>query len=93
MLSKLLTEAIGQRAVWSKFCAGRILITVLSWPESGVPTGHCNLTSAGLCGGIWNIQSKETRMQMDNDKKSGKERRKNISTDEQRKKEDNRKED
>jgi len=42
---------------------------VLSWPESGVPAGHCNLTSSGLCGGRWNIQIKETRMQMDNDKK------------------------
>jgi hypothetical protein len=34
-----------------------------------VPAGHCNLTGAGLCGGRWNIESKETRIQMDNDKK------------------------
>jgi len=42
---------------------------VLSWPRRGVPADHCNLTSAGLCGGRWNIQSKETRTQIDNDKK------------------------
>jgi len=37
-----------------------------------VPAGHCNLTSAGLREGRWNMQIKETRMQMNNDKKGGK---------------------